>query len=879
MTAFENLSIFEYIQEETKNTLKAYGNQPKLVEEHANIERGVALGGYAGRQLYELVQNSADTLSRAGKGEIWIRLTETHLYCADNGEAIDIDGVTALMFSYMSPKRNTDEIGRFGMGFKSVLGVTDAPEFFSRSGSFRFDRDKSAERIRKAIGPNAAHYPVLRLPEVIDPAGYESEDQILREMRGWATNIVRLPLRDSEAYADLAKQIEDFPSEFLLFVKHVGLMRLQTDNQDDGQMELQTADQTERARVITMSEEESLWVLKDKRDANIKRTSWMIRSKIHRLSSDAKSDSIASDVDEVPIWWAAPLDSSNPTDRSGDSSGKFWTFFPMSTNSLLSGILNAPWKTNVDRTNLLEGTYNNELIDAAADMVADALPSLSKTADPASHLDALPRRHEAGDTVFAHRLRNHLYANLQGMEFVPDQDGKLRTLSDISYPPQGMNPDALGRWAEYEGRPKDWLHHGALTQNRFAKLNEIYKHENQHNELQRKSIRQWLEALRDTLNTEQSIRFLFQKVNPVNDSHAAIRTAAEIFRDRPLTPKELGNIVYTSDGEWQTPDPDKVRLSGDSMYNAGIFVHPDLEWHKKTLASLKTLRLEPVTLETDFRDLAVSVFRQRDRQREWNEGWTNLYELAREIGLSRAADIVRSIESWSKALRVCTVSGTWEPLQDTLLPGPIVPSDGSRDGTVAIDTAGFHKQDVNLLRMLGAIEKPYGGEKFEDRESPIRPYMYKGATPFGVSKIGNNSQTFAQYWKSEFQFRANLPHTPKEELLEIDESTTSGPIYMFEKLSEEGAVLYTWELLDLDDTYNSWIARHTGKNGYGCRTYPPMEFSPARIWLMRCGRIKTDDGEIHPFEDVFGDPPKNKAAHAKLLSHPRGASIRRAFGI
>ena len=63
-------------------------------------------------------------------------LTPTHLYCSDNGAPIDVNGARALLFSHMSSRRGTDEIGRFGLGFKSVLGVTDAPEFFSRSGSF-----------------------------------------------------------------------------------------------------------------------------------------------------------------------------------------------------------------------------------------------------------------------------------------------------------------------------------------------------------------------------------------------------------------------------------------------------------------------------------------------------------------------------------------------------------------------------------------------------------------------------------------------------------------------------------------------------------------------------------------------------------------------
>ena len=153
-------SIGAYIREQSENTLAAYRSQPNLVAEHANTEEDTARGGYANRQLLELVQNGADALSLSDGGQIWIRLTPTHLYCADEGEPIDKDGVRALMFSHLSPKRGTEEIGRFGLGFKSVLGVTDSPEFFSKSGSFQFDRAKSARahpvcsaRCRAVSGP------------------------------------------------------------------------------------------------------------------------------------------------------------------------------------------------------------------------------------------------------------------------------------------------------------------------------------------------------------------------------------------------------------------------------------------------------------------------------------------------------------------------------------------------------------------------------------------------------------------------------------------------------------------------------------------------------------------------------------------------------
>ena len=220
--------IGSYIAEETKRTLEAYRSQPNLVAEHANHEEDTARGGYARRQLFELIQNGADAQAGSDGGRIWIGLSRKYLYCADEGQPIDKDGVTALMFSHLSPKRGTDEIGRFGLGFKSVLGVTDTPEFFSRSGSFRFDREKAASLV-KPIAPDAERYPVLRLPEAIDPDSAMMGDPVLSELMDWASNIVRLPLKKG-AYENLEQQIEDFPTEFLLFVEHVSELTLKNDD-------------------------------------------------------------------------------------------------------------------------------------------------------------------------------------------------------------------------------------------------------------------------------------------------------------------------------------------------------------------------------------------------------------------------------------------------------------------------------------------------------------------------------------------------------------------------------------------------------------------------------------------------------------------------
>ena len=143
-------ALGQYISDEVAKTLNSYREQEKHATAQANLEQDTAMGGYQHRQLFELVQNGADALwvpadgppldceSRAERqGRIEIRLADGCLYCADDGAPIDSAGVDALMFSYLSPKRSSGQIGTFGLGFKAVLGITDSPEFFSRAGSFQ----------------------------------------------------------------------------------------------------------------------------------------------------------------------------------------------------------------------------------------------------------------------------------------------------------------------------------------------------------------------------------------------------------------------------------------------------------------------------------------------------------------------------------------------------------------------------------------------------------------------------------------------------------------------------------------------------------------------------------------------------------------------
>ena len=822
-----------FIRKEAEKTLDSYRAQPALVTEHANFEHDTAHGGYAHRQLFELVQNSADALIDAPKGKsILVRLTDDFLYCADDGRPIDRDGVKGLMFSHMSTKRNTPSIGRFGLGFKSVLGVSDSPEFYSRPGSFRFDRTRAGRRIER-IAPGEERYPVLRLPEAIDPCEEERKDEDLRELMRWATNIVRLPLKTG-ANDDLARQIRDFPPEFLLFVDHVRYMTL-----ENGELS--------RSFILQNSRDEL------RLDTGKEVTRWRRFERTHRLSEKASSDRRSlDDADDISIRWAVPLD------RLAGS-GQFWAFFPTKTASLVAGILNAPWKTNEDRQNLLPGPYNDELIGVAAEMIADGLPDLATQADPAGHLDALPRRREAGDSEHSVLLRDRLYSCLRERKIVPDQDGTLRAIREIGYPPKALTDhpgrEPFDQWVAYPGRPSNWLHHNALTRNRLARIDWLFPSPRfgAVSSAPRATIAEWLEALAKTEGAD----------DPVRASMAAVQVAAHI-PEKIRTDDDLGEIVLTAAGSLARPAPEHLflpdrRQASAGFANAASSVHPELASDGATLSALKALRLKPPSPEGAFRRVVERVL--REGQEPTSELLKNFWISSRALTAEEAVDIVREVtrngsdwrrrEIWTTALRVRTLAGSWRSTRAVLLPGDIVPGDGSRDADVTVDTR-FHEPDLQVLRILGVVSSPR-----EDCDLSPEPWF----------------QSFLDNYRREFRDR-KLRRNPQVYLLNFGSTLGSGPLAVLPDLSGEGGALYTEALLSLDATYKPWTMRHDSQP-----IYPPLTCdSPAIHMLRKHGRIRTSLG-VAPLADALEHHPERPKALHILLAHPNAEKIKAAFNL
>ena len=169
--------VSEKVRDMSDANLRAATEQPVLISEWSKTEQTIYGGGYEGRTIHELIQNGADEILRwvqdparpdFESGRVRVLLTPTDLYCANEGAPISRDGVQAMLSAFNSGKRG-DQIGRFGVGFKAVLQVTDQPEFYSTTGSFRFS-NRTAEQQFNAID-GESEWPVLRTATPIDLGG------------------------------------------------------------------------------------------------------------------------------------------------------------------------------------------------------------------------------------------------------------------------------------------------------------------------------------------------------------------------------------------------------------------------------------------------------------------------------------------------------------------------------------------------------------------------------------------------------------------------------------------------------------------------------------------------------------------------------------
>ncbi|SDJ89984.1 Superfamily II DNA or RNA helicase [Lentzea albidocapillata subsp. violacea] len=700
-------AVLGLIRELSSVALQTYVLNRDRIEEDANAERRIYQGGYGDRQIYELVQNGADEM-RAPEhegGTIRVVLTSDSLYVANDGEPITVEGARTILRMGVSRKRG-GQIGRFGVGIKSVLSATLTPQFFSSTGSFGFDADWAAEQILGSVNADrelrgelpvesVGDTPVLRMARELDEVAERAQDPVLDELLGsGAATVVRLRLL-SGAADRLGVDLEKFPKLFQLFSHQVRVLAL------EDRRTLPVA-----RREITVDYDGILHTIREAcagQKAHSERH--RVFTRLHEVS-EASRDGAGElhQRSEIEIAWAVPDYTVTKSDDGRrllsvpHERGRFWAFFPTTYPTTLSGALNAAWKTNEDRQNLLDGSpLNDELLDEAADLVVSSLPALVEPADPAAYLQLLPGRTKESPNWADEFLVDAIWRLAAVRPSLPDQDGVLRAPAELRVHPEKVDRVALEMWAEYAGRAKNWLHRSAEANTlRRGKVNHILAG----TDVEPETADAWLEALVEDGSAAGSAAAIqvAAYLDEIGAGDRALRMVAAEARQAKIVLTDSGEFVAPADGGlFRRTDDDG--LADDLVYVArSISDDPDMA------DALDRLGIRPADARGRFQSVLDQGFRDYDA-----DAWTRFWELLRSAGGVELVDVIRAkLATTGARLRVLTKSGALKPVEDCLLPGPVVPADGSRDAAYVVDL-DFHGDDLAVLRELGMTDVPVMG--------------------------------------------------------------------------------------------------------------------------------------------------------------------------
>ncbi|MDA8311626.1 MAG: DUF3883 domain-containing protein [Actinomycetota bacterium] len=393
MTAFEATGRAEEIRDLTARRIELFGSAGstwRFAASLKSISEDTAQE-YEGRALLELIQNGHDALGGGPPGRIHVLLDESGdapvLYVANDGTPFSSTNFLAIVGFGLSDKGAGEGIGNKGLGFRSVLQLTDHPEVYSRnpddssdrafSGySFRFPTDEQlsgltddpalAERVVAEVSP-------LDLPL---PAAVEDPEVERFGADGFAT-VVRLPLRDDAAVEDVRRQVETLASAdapVLLFLDRVA----------DLHLTIRSADEEPRTSVLSRREQPTSLVLDGE-------AVWEIDlGDQGRYLLTRRPTCVADLRDAVRRSAAARLVDKRWLDWDGEAwvgvalrldqalqAGTTYTYLPMDEPSPLAAHVHAPFFTKLARRNVsLEVPLNDFLMGEIASACLDLAQTL-----------------------------------------------------------------------------------------------------------------------------------------------------------------------------------------------------------------------------------------------------------------------------------------------------------------------------------------------------------------------------------------------------------------------------------------------------------------------------------------------------------------------
>lgn len=336
--------------------------------------------------IYEILQNAEDAEDQSVSAKkVKFELFEDRLDIHHNGKDFDfqdIDGVTGIGIS--KKKGDLTQIGKFGIGFKSVFAITSTPHIFS--GKYKI-------KIEDFV-----------VPSVIDDDGKISG------------TLIQIPFNHTkrtkkEAFDLVCKKLENLELKTLLFLKNIE--------------EIEWITPSSKGRYLKFSE-------------NIKNT---LNTKRIRLESPnymeeyiVREKLIKIENKDLPVEVAFKLGK----DKNGkeiiiqEPDSKLVVFFPTEKVTFLNFVIQGPYKTIPNRGDIpLDDEQNKLIIEETGKLIAESLSVIKDLGYlNADFLSFLPINSEKTNEPIYSVIYNKVKEKLLSEELLPTSDGNYTKSGD-----------------------------------------------------------------------------------------------------------------------------------------------------------------------------------------------------------------------------------------------------------------------------------------------------------------------------------------------------------------------------------------------------------------------------------------------------------------
>ena len=468
------IPVTDILEEIVEQNLAVYRHAPSRLQEDVSQEAQVA-DDYRGRLVFELLQNADDAMiGQATRSDrVCFTVTDDALWVANSGRPLsdaDVQGLCGLGASSKAgaSDRKRASIGHKGLGFKSVLEITSAPEAYSSGIAFRLGRDHARPKIEhlwNELGRTPPrHVPAMRFPERIETA---SDQWNTLRSEGYQTAFC-FPFHD-QVSADqrhaLADHLVDLPITTVLFLKHLEEIQV-------------VVDQVRRSSSRTWLVERSANRAGEWQRCPGLTTTGLYTVEVLGDDGDGGSFLVAHDAEvEIaehrsglsgPAWDGVELSEVSVAIRKPTAGRvdlpeewrRFHVFLPTQEPSTYPMLVNGAFSTDLSRQQVRVSSdprdYNSHLIRHAAHLFRDLLLPLVRDSGAEIALDLLDRGTKRGGQA-ADLLHAQLTLVLAEVPLIPTEEGALLSLASAILPPPMLAEHGaafrrvLGINAEWQG--------------------------------------------------------------------------------------------------------------------------------------------------------------------------------------------------------------------------------------------------------------------------------------------------------------------------------------------------------------------------------------------------------------------------------------------